>query len=160
MIYSDILRSIRTVDNVGQISFEIDTMLESVFKTQKKTFEKSLGSISTRTSQAITATLRKEKIDLENKTLIKDFLMGLKDQIRNLKSIEITLPFYPSEEMIENLFSWVLKNLGFGIILNIKEDREIIGGAIISFNGKYKDYSLKKKIDEAFATKKQEITIP
>lgn len=158
MIYYDILRSsITTLDQLEQISFEIDALLDSLYKTWKGSFEKSLDSISPETSQAIKATIKENKISLDNIGQLKELLTGLKEQIHKLKPIEITLAFSPPEAIIKNIFDWVIKNLGFGLILDIKIDKTILGGAIINFNGKYKDYSLKKRMDEIFAAKREEI---
>lgn len=156
MIYSDILRSIRTIGQVERLSYEIDVLLGSLFK--KHSFDQSLKSVSSVASDEIREALVKNNIKLSDRQTIKDYLVGLRDKIHNFKTIKIFLAFQPSEVTIDNIFTFVLKNFGFGFILDIKEDRTIFGGAIISFRGKYKDYSLRKAIEEAFVNKREEIT--
>jgi len=158
MIYSNILRYIRTVEDVEEMSFTINTLLKSIFKTQEQSFEKTLYSISHKTSQKIRELLSQNKMNMDDRKGINDFLTGLKEQLNKLQAIKITLAFYPSEATLDLIFSWVLKNLGFGVILDIQEDKRLLGGAAINFNGRHKDFSLRKKLDEVFATKKQDIT--
>jgi len=158
MIYSDILSNIKTVDQTNELGSEVDTLLDNLFKTENNAFEKTLNSISILTMQTLKEAFLKYNISFDDKTMIKEYLIGLKEQLQKLKILKLNLAFETSQNSIDNLFAWVLKNLGSGIILNINTDKSIIGGAIIEFNGRYKDLTLKKKLEEVFASKREEIT--
>ena len=99
----------------------------------------------------------KGNISFEDKTMIKEYLIGLREQLQKFKVLKLSIAFEPREFTIDNLLAWVLKNLGFGIVLDIKTDKTILAGTIIEFEGKYKDLSLKKKLEEVFASKREEI---
>lgn len=157
MIYSDILNHVRTLADVEKLSYETNILIGGLFK--KTSFEKSLKSVSLVTSQQIKEALLKNNIKITDKRTIKDFLVGLREKIGNLKPLKIYLAFTPTQTIIDTVFSWVLRSLGFGYVLDIEENKEILGGAIITFGGKYKDYSLKKSIEEAFANKREEMEI-
>lgn len=158
MVYSDILSNIKTVDEANRFASEIDTLLDALFKTQGNAFEKALNSISIPNKQTLKEAFLKDNVSFEDKTMIKEYLIGLKERVQKLRVLKLSLGFAPSEDSIDKLFTWVLKNQGVGVILDIKEDKKIIGGAIIEFEGKYKDFSLKKKLEEVFASKREEIT--
>lgn len=157
MIYSDILRQIKTIDQARSLNIEIDILIQDLFKIEDNFFEKALNSISAITSQMLRDAFLKENISFENKTMIKEYLIGLKEQLQNLKTIKLSVSFEPSLNSIDNIFSWVLKNQGTGIVLDIKTDKTILGGTTIEFEGRYKDFSLKKTLEEAFANKREEI---
>ena len=157
MTYYDILRNIKTVDEVNRLVSEIDILLDSLFKADTNAFEKALNSISVVTSQALKDTFLKNNANLGNYAMIKDLLIKLKEELQKFKVLKLSLAFEVSEGSIDNLFAWVLTNLGSGIILDIKEDKKIIGGASIEFEGKYKDLTLKKKLEEVFGSKREEI---
>ena len=157
MNYSDILRSVKTTEHARDLLSEIDILLESLFKTDSKAFEKALNSISAVSSQMLKEIFIRNYGSFENKAMIKECLIGLKEEMQKLKILKISLALEVSENLIDNLFNWVLKNLKAGIILNINTDKSIIGGAIIEFEGRYKDFSLKKALEEVFATKRAEI---
>ena len=157
MVYSDILRSVKTTEHARDLLSEIDILLESLFKTDSKAFEKALNSISAVSSQMLKEIFIRNYGSFENKAMIKECLIGLKEEMQKLKILKISLALEVSENLIDNLFNWVLKNLKAGIILNINTDKSIIGGAIIEFEGRYKDFSLKKALEEVFATKRAEI---
>lgn len=157
MIYSDILSNIKTTDQARELLSEIDILLDALFKTDTNAFEKALNSISILASQTLREAFQKDNISFEDKTMIKECLIGLKEEMQKLKTLKLSLAFEVSEGSIDNLFAWVVKNIGEGCILDIKEDKKILGGTIIEFEGKYKDLSLKKTLEETFANKKEEI---
>ena len=156
MIYYDILKQVKTVDQAEDLNYEIDILLKSLFDTQNQAFEITLKSVSSNNVQMIKEAL-KNNFDWDNKQSVKDFLNELKDKLQKFRILKLSLAFTPSEASIDNLFNWVLKNLGEGCILDIEEDKTILGGTIIEFGGKYRDFSLKKKLEETFASKKEEI---
>lgn len=155
MIYSDLLSHVRTTSEVEKLFYEIDMLIGSVFK--KTPFEESLKFVDVVTSGLIKDALFKNNIKITDKSTIKDFLVTLREKIHNLKPFKICLAFEPPQAIINTIFSWILRNLGFGYVLDVEENKGIIGGAIISFGGKYKDYSLRKTIEEAFRNKREEI---
>lgn len=158
MIYNDILSNIKTVDQANHLASEIDMLLDALFKTEDKAFEKALNSISAVHSQMLREALVKNNINSNNLSLIKEYLDGLKEEIKKLKGIKLSLAFEPSHDSIDNLFAWVIQNLGSAIVLDIAVDKRILGGTIIEFGGKYKNLSLRKTLEETFASNREEIT--
>ena len=156
MTYSDILGNIKTVEQGREFSSEIDELLESLFKTQNN-FQDSLNTISALDSQMIKENLLKNGLDTRDLSMIKKYLECLKEEIQKLKIINLTLTYSPSQNSIDAIFSWVAQNLGKGLVLDIKVDKAILGGAIIEFEGKYEDLSLRKRLDELFRVKREEI---
>jgi F0F1-type ATP synthase delta subunit len=159
MIYNDILIHVKTIDQGRELSSEIDILINSLFKTENNAFEKALDSVTVLTSQMLISALGGLKNNINwDKQMITEYLTGLKEELQKLKTLKLSLAFEPSKDLIDHLFIWIIKNLGYGIILDIQKDKTILGGAIIEFEGKYEDLSLKKALDEVFGTKRMEIT--
>lgn len=156
MIYSDLFRSIKTVDESEKFVDELNILLVRLFNTQEQSFEKALQSISIKTAENIKEVLLKNS-QLDNKESIRNLLTELISEIQKLKPLKLSLGFGPSQDSIDRIFNWVLKNLGGGIILDIEEDSTILGGATIEFQGRYVDFSLRKNLDETFVNKREEI---
>lgn len=72
----------------------------------------------------------------------------LEDAISHAKIILIYLPFEAPEQEINKLGSWFKQNLGPTSLIEINYDPGLIGGCALSFNGMYKDYSLRARINE------------
>lgn len=157
LIYFDLITSLKTTREVDDFSLEIDTLTSSLFNISKMSFDKALNSINQTLAKKITEILLKNNLDTANKEKVRDFLATLKDLIKKFKVIKLTLAFDPSRKTVENIHEFVSQNLGTGYILDIEVDESILAGAAIMFNGKYKDFTLKKSLEEAFANKRDEI---
>lgn len=88
---------------------------------------------------------------------VESLLDQLENKLKKLKEIDLTIAFTPSKSSIEKIYSWVSRNLGVNIVINLNIDPELLAGAIINFNGIYKELSLKKLIETGFLTKKDKI---
>lgn len=156
LIYFDILTSLKTTSEIEQLASEIDTLVTSIFKANES-FDSILSTISASNAQKIRDTFRKNSLDTENKELIRNFLQRLKNLLTKFKIIRLTIAFNPSDRMINNIHSWISQNLGLGFILHIEANPEVLGGAIIVYNGKYRDLSLSKAIEKLFTGKYEQM---
>lgn len=145
--YSDLMTSLKTTQDVAGFTSEIDTFL------QKGT----LDAIGTNTAEKIKKTFAKNNLDANDKNIVAGFFSDLKELLKKLKVIKLVLAFNPSQKMLENLHNFVEENIGAGYILDIEILDEVLGGAIVMFNGRYSDFTLKKTIEETFANKNTEI---
>lgn len=157
LLYSDILKSTRTAQQAEQLILEIDSLLGSLFHEGKEEFEKALQSIRAQVAEVLRDEFLNKDPKYQNKEMIKDFLTQLKEKAQNLNPIPITLAFSPSEHTIEVLHEWVLKNLGETYVLDIEVDQTILAGICLTLEGKYLDLSLKKKLEEVFKNKREDI---
>lgn len=87
----------------------------------------------------------------------KDNLVNVFKEIENniikLPNLTIFLPFSWDDLVVQELGSFVRKQFGSLLILEVKYDPKLIAGCALVWKGIYKDYSLKAKIEE----KKDEI---
>ncbi len=149
-VYSDLLSSIKTVQEADNLDSEIDLLTSSLFKSDNESLNKEMKLISETTSEKIMETFSKNKLDSKDKEFVRNFLDTLRQLIAGLKVIKLVLAFYPSNPTLENIHSFIVKNVGAGYILDIEVSQTILGGAIIIFNGKYNDFSLEKNINDIF----------
>lgn len=157
LIYFDLITSIKTTEEKYRLSSEIDDLVTSIFKTESQSFDNALRDISVNFANKIKETFKKNRLDMANKEVIRHFLMKLKELLEKLRIIRLTIVFEPTLQTIENIHNWISSSLGEGYILDIETNQKILGGAIITFNGKYKDFSVKKNLEDFFSAKKIEI---
>lgn len=157
LIYSDLITSLKTTREVEELSSEIDTIESALFNSEKVLLEKMLGSISEASAKRITEIFLKNNLDMTDKEEIRDFLDTLKDLIRKFKVIKIILAFDPTRATIKNIHEYISVNIGIGYILDIEVLESVLAGAIVIFNGQYKDFTLRKSLEEAFTNKSEEI---
>lgn len=148
----NIIKQIQTKSEAKELLFGINLILES-FNFKKKSFEAVLEkSLSLKVSEII-----KTFISEKDKKDVQESLITLKNKLQALKAITLTLAFSPTGDSIKKISSWIKENLGEEFIFEIEEDPTIIGGAIIVYKGKYKNLSLKKKLEETFKKNKEEL---
>ena len=158
LLQYDILGYIKTLDQLEDFSLVIDTALSGLFKVKNKNIEEILDkTVGKSTADTLRKLIEKNKIDPSNFSSLDKLLNDLKEDLKKMKILKISLAIDPSQEQIDHIFDWVKENLGKGIILDIDKDESILGGAVISFNGQYKDFSLKRTLEEIFKSKKTEI---
>ncbi|MEK7533913.1 MAG: F0F1 ATP synthase subunit delta [Patescibacteria group bacterium] len=154
---SNILKSTKTVAQKEQLALEIDQLIASLFRQETNAFDNALKSIRLEVSQIIIDEFLNKESQSVNKEMVKYFLTELKKRLQKLRIIKLSLAFSPSNYSIDRIYDWIAKNVGDEYILDIQVDKSILGGITISFEGKYIDLSLKKRLDEVFKNKRQEI---
>ena len=147
LIYFDLITSLRTTQEVAGFASEIDTFM----------LENTLDSISEDSAKKIMRTFSKNNLDINNKNIVVSFFKTLKELLKKLKVIKLVLPFHPTRKTIENIHNFVKNIVGIGYILDIEISEDVLGGAVIIFNGKYYDFTLKKSIEDTFEVKNKEI---
>ncbi len=151
-MYSEILSNIRTKEDAWALEQEIDILLNKLYSAKADEFSHALEhDVRSNVALIIKSSIEKTRIDRDK------YLQGLKNELKKLKEIQLTLAFEPTDATLEKIFLWVRENVGKGIILDINYSKTISGGAVIIHKGKYRDYSLKKLIRNDLDNNKQKV---
>jgi F0F1-type ATP synthase delta subunit len=128
-IYSEIIKLIKTRDDFNAMNKELQSIEETLYEPK----------VNVEFSPLILELLKSNSKEI--------ILAEIKKRLSSIKFVNLTLSFAPSQDMIERISNWLGKSVPQNIALDIKIDPEIVGGAVIEFDGKYFDYSLKNKLD-------------
>lgn len=150
LMYFDLITSIKTTKDVDDLSLEIDILASTLFKSEKISLDKAIAAVSFSTGKKIMEIFEKNNLDINDRQETSDFFETLKDLIKKFKVIKLVMAFDPSLETIENIHEFVSENIGIGYVLDIEKDESVLAGAIVMFNGKYKDLTLRKSLEETF----------
>ena len=85
------------------------------------------------------------------------FVEEIHSWLKDLEPVRYTISFKPRAEFINNMYKWTKDNLGGQNLIEIVVNPDIIGGVIVSANGRYLDFSLEKIIDQYFLLNKDAI---
>lgn len=139
-IYSSFTDLVSTSDDYNLLNMELELLEESLFET-KTDFE-----------YVLLHKVRKETSDLISKLIVNQkkevVLRGLKKELAKIKFMEVSVAFDPSIEVTERIASFVKKNSKQSLAIDIKVDPKLIGGALVSFEGRFFDGSVLKKLNE------------
>lgn len=131
-MFSEIIRQLKTVNDVDILKEEIDILMDGLYKSD---FKKNMLS-----------KIRSNMIGFLPQD--EEGLSKLLKLLGELKILKLTLAISPTPAMIDDISTWVKKNVGQDVVLDIKMDESIIAGAQISLDGKYGDYSLKPDYEQ------------
>lgn len=149
-MYSDVTQFVRSSTELGTLLSEIEIIKKALFDSGGGGVDEVLAS-SVRES---VASIFKEKF---KKEAPEKYLEGLESELSGLQEIRLTLASELSGDQMENVYSWVSANVGQGVIVNVELDPKILGGAVITFKGKYYDGSLVKTVEELLQKNKDSV---
>lgn len=149
--FKGFLEKILTMEDLLFFLGEIKLAESVIFvKPEVPFFEKIKGVVS----QEFIEELKKlESLSLfpKNPPEISEFLKELKEILQSLPILKLELAFLPSRSFLEKISLF----LGKKIVLDVKVNPEIVGGAILEYKGKYLNLSLEKKVAEIQKTLSQ-----
>ncbi|KKS77246.1 MAG: hypothetical protein UV74_C0013G0016 [Candidatus Woesebacteria bacterium GW2011_GWB1_43_14] len=130
MRFSNILSLIRTSSELALLSTELGDLRDEDFQGTKK------SDVRMETREAV-------RKDFEASKLEKDqFFSELEAILDGMPELVLEVSIQPGEGLIEKIYEWLLGNMENKVIVNFVIKPELIGGATISFQGKFGDYSL------------------
>lgn len=156
--FSPILNRIYTKEDADAFVSSVDTFLSQLYTNSgSDTVTLIKKTLPPETLDTVQNALYAQKISPLDKERIHVFFTHLKEVMRKLKIFKLTLVFNPPYAFIQKLHVWIQENIGIDIILSIQKDPALIGGTVIEYGGIYRDYSLRKQLDEVFEKKRNEI---
>ena len=145
-LYSEILTYAKTTRELNLLSEELDLLEGSLFRGEAGSFDSALASdVREEVASAIRNLLKNSGLDKGK--LISD----VKLEIANLTHLKITMAYEPDSSVISMIYTWAKENIAEKFVLDINSDPKILGGALISWKGKYGDFSLRRKFEESFS---------
>lgn len=98
-----------------------------------------------------------EEIARKKIELGKEEIYKLEKKLQSLPEIKLKIAFSPDDNFINKIGQWIEKELGQKIILDITVNPKVVAGAIIEYQGNWRDFSSAKEIDRLFI---KELTNP
>jgi len=93
--------------------------------------------------------IKEHEIDWQNNAELSKYLAQMQESIVKMQTITLTLAFVPREDTLTKISDWLSLNTNGQMTIEVGVDRQIIGGAMINFKGKYCDGSIGSKFVEA-----------
>jgi len=157
MNFEPIADNLKTKEDLEDYLGAVDHLVSNLYKNKGKYSEKKLfEAVGVNKHQAIKKSFSESGLKITSKKDLESYLSALKEELTNYKILELTLAFDPTSKTIESITNWIKEYISPSIVANITVDRTIVAGVIIEYQGKHKDYSVAKKLEDN-QTKVQEI---
>jgi len=131
-------------------------ILEEIEIAKNLLFQKPEILLSEKLKNKVSESFKKEIENLEKEEKyislekFSEFFDNFKEFLLKIPIVKLEIAFEPRESFILEINEWFKKNLGKKVILDLFVNPKIVGGAKIEYQGKWKDYSLSKKIEKIY----------
>lgn len=137
---------VRTTEDVQALISEIDALEVSLYKVGVGNWDETLMN---KVRFSVAEIVKNElPHDLDSR---KDYLRELKKKLLELPILKLTIPVDVTDKILEEISDNLRRDLNAEIIIELEKERSILGGAIVSYSGKYIDLSLTTKMEKVWS---------
>ena len=147
-MFEDLAKKIKTKE-------ELIFYLEELSRAQQAVFKQGGVLLSEKLKGKISEELKNFFERMEKKGMLSknpeqqySFLEKIKKYLLSLSEVKLEIAFSPSNDFLKEISLWFEKELGQKVILDLTVNPKIVGGAIIEYQGNWRDYSLAREIDK------------
>lgn len=159
----DLSAFFQTKAQATDFSSRIATVSEKIYETDFDLEKVLMEQFGLRKKEHFLTLLRDHNVSADSPTSLKQFLTDIQKDITTLKVLTLKFAFEPKEQTLKALSEWFVMNIKRQVLFDITVDPSIIAGAVISFNGKDTDCSIKEKfhhiVDDFVAKSHPENTV-
>lgn len=150
MMKSKLIETVKTKEEMRVLYDEVNVLKLSMFRKGSSDFQNILHTV-----------IRKKTADIilseTPNLIIEEYLEGLLSELEKINSVSITLAYEPTQIEIERFYEFVQASVAKKIVLDLLYDPAIVGGMVISYGGRYKDYSFRKIFEEDLESTRTEV---
>ncbi len=134
-----VLHKVRTLEEVNELALELDLLLTSIYESGERGFDSVLKhKVRSWVALNIATEVAGSKLSKEA------YLKQLKATLEQLAKVDMTIAFEPTDAFIDEILHFLRGVLGESVVIDLKVDKSLLGGVLVSYKGKYKDFSLLK----------------
>jgi len=135
-----------TKSDVAKFVSQLDKLEQSLFNIHESIEMKAEEIFSHDELDAVKSLLKSQGVSFDSRELVRQFIHELVASLNGASSLNLIVAIEPTEKTLREISAWISQNNNVKVFLNLKVDPNIIGGAVIEYNGSYRDYSLKKRV--------------
>lgn len=149
-LYGKLFEEINTLEDSVTFSHQLDDLAASLYKTKQKFEEKVDEHLDNTYKNEFLNLVEACKVDVKTPDSVEKFINEIKAKLKVLPVISMEIAFEPTTSNILHIAEWISFNLKQKVLLDLKINPRLIGGAVVGFNGKMVNASLKRKIEEKY----------
>ncbi len=146
---------LRTSYHLRELTKALDHLQSAYFHKKQPFLETLSKEVAFPLSELLKDLAIENQVNLENTAEVDLFLNRLRDDVQVIPHLTLTISTEPTTGLIQAINEWIIINLRKAIILDFVLDPKIVGGAIVAYQGKIVDHTLKKKLETMMNTRQQ-----
>lgn len=159
--YEELLRGLLTKEDVMAFHDQIESLENSLFYPEstshsmaaetKEPFVKALETqLPYEKKERLIAFVQKSDIDPESMTAIRSLFAEIKEYLLKIPVISLSLAFDPDEASLKKIVQAINDYTPEFTVVDLNINKQLLGGALIEWDGNYRDYTVKKRLHEYF----------
>jgi F0F1-type ATP synthase delta subunit len=150
-MFDEFLKLTKTTDEVQALQNEADMLLQALYEGHAENLGNFIRENVRANFAQIFTSLLSDGGEREGS------LKSLKEMLTSLETFKLTLAFQPSQGFIDRIYEFVSQSAGNKFVFEIICQPNLIGGAIITYKGEYRDFSLNRFYSEEFSANRKKI---
>jgi len=142
---TSITNYLQTKYSINEVISSLDKISTELFKDKKPINEILQQDVPYPLSEDLKKLAKEHEANIEDDLEADKFFSEVRKAILRLPILTVTTGLPPTLELTKEVNSWVLANIKDLVAIDFEVDRSLIAGAVIRFNGKSRDYSVKKE---------------
>ncbi len=138
---------LQTTADAKLLSGLLTKLHESFFKKQQSPDAIWAKEIPATLSSSLQKLAAENNVSTSDPSSMQSFLVKVQESITALPQLELTLSIAPTKDFIKQITRTIARQSNKLVLIALKVDQSIIAGAQIGFQGRYKDYSLRKQLE-------------
>lgn len=135
---------IKTRNEAASLQDKLTIISADLFKSDKTIAEVLGQRLPSGKIGMIQAIADKYNVNQDNKSDMQELLQQINDAIDDLPLAHLIIAIDPNVQTVQAIHHWFYRTLKKPAVIDIDVDPSLIAGSVISFNGKLRDYSLKR----------------
>lgn len=142
----EIFQDIFTTEDLYSFYKEIDQFNTLLFQAGTEISSAFDEAFNSQRKASVLNYFKINQIDIHNPSHVQHAMQELKRIGPTFPVVTLKLGYDPTRKHLETFSAWFFTHFETKVILEILVERNLLGGAYITFNGLFKDHSLKSKL--------------
>lgn len=144
----DLSQFFTTKAQATDFSVRLATISAHIYKTDFDLEKALLDTFGMEKKDMLVKLLNDTNVAVGTPSALKEFFEKIQQAIASLPVLSLTIAFEPREQTLKEISEWFVLNIKSQVLFAITVDTNLIGGATITFNGKYVDYCVKVRFEK------------
>lgn len=138
-----------TKSQATDFSVGLATLSEMLYRTDFSLEQALMEIFGMKKKDLFLSLLREYHILQDSPSGLKDFITTIQTTIAQLPVFSLTIAFEPKEQTLKALANWFALQIKKQVLFDFTVDASLIAGATFTYNGQFKDYSVKVAVVQA-----------
>lgn len=153
-----ILSVINTTEDLITLQNNIQELLKDLYHKNESDLSSLIDKlIPYQEAEIIKQDLVELKIDMQDKESARSYFEKLLEELETAEKFSLNIAYEPSAASVKLFTEYAKDKFGPDTVIELSINPDLIAGAIITYKGKYLDYSLGKKVSDLIDNKRDEI---